>query len=68
MKKKNDKVTIREVYALIKELRVDIKDGFVTRDEFRPVKAIAFGMVAIVMLAVFTAILAGVVNVARANL
>ena len=68
MKKKNDKVTIREVYALIKELRTDIKDGFVTRDEFRPVKAIAFGMVAIIMLAVFTAILAGVVNVARANL
>jgi len=63
MKKNN--VTIREVYELVEKLRDDIKKNFVTQHEFRPVKAIAFGVVAIILMAVFTAVLA---NVIRANL
>lgn len=60
--KNSSKVGIREVYKLIEEMRDDMAKLYVTRMEFLPVKTIAFGMVGLVVIAVLTAILAGVIK------
>ena len=62
MKNNKEKVTIREVYHLIQEFRDEVRECYVTKPEFLPVKTIAFGMVGIIIVAVLTAILAGVIS------
>lgn len=58
----NGKVTIKEVYELIKEFREEMRKQYVTRGEFMPIKAIVYGMVGLILMGVATAILAGVVR------
>ena len=57
----NGKVTIRDVYEQIDALREDIKDGYVTKDEFRPVRMIVYGLASLILVAVATALVARVV-------
>lgn len=59
---KKDNVTIREVYELIEKFRAEVKDNFVTQNEFRPVKAIVFGLVGLILAGAFTAMLATIVR------
>jgi len=63
MKKNN--VTIREVYDLVEKFRNEVKDNYVTQNEFKPVRAVVFGLVGLILAGAFTAMLA---NVIRANL
>ncbi len=58
-------VTIRDVYKLVETLRKEVKNTYVTRSEFLPVKAVAYGIVSIVSIAVATALLATVVRAFR---
>ena len=58
---KNGKVTIVDVYNLIERFRKEVKDTYVTKGEFKPVKMIAYGMVIIIVSTVVTAIVAQVV-------
>ena len=58
----NGKVTIRDVYDLINEFRDEIREDYVTKVEFNPVRAIAYGFVALLMTTVLGAIIAQVVR------
>ena len=62
MKNKNDKVTIREVYDLLHDFREEVRETYVTRNEFMPVKSIVYGMVGLALAGIFTALLASVVK------
>ena len=64
MSVKNGRVTIREVYTLLKKMEKKIEDHYVSRKEFMPVKSIVYGMVGLLMAGVFTAMLAQVVRAA----
>lgn len=55
-------VTIKDVYELVSSLRGEIKETYVTKDEFLPVKAIAFGIVSFVLISVIGALVASVVK------
>ena len=58
----SQEVTIRDVYDLINELREDIRETYVTKAEFTPVKACVYGFVALLMTTVIGAIIAQVVR------
>lgn len=45
----------------IKELKTSVEEKYVTQEEFKPIKLIAYGIVSVFMLAVLTAIAALVV-------
>ena len=57
----NNKVTLKDVYQLIKELREDIEDHYVSQSEFRPVKAVVYGMVGLILSGVAVALVAQVI-------
>lgn len=59
---KNTKVTIKDVYELINDLREDIGKNYVSKTEFWPVKTLVYGFVALMMTAVVGAIIAQVVR------
>ncbi len=61
---KNGRVSIREVYNLLKKMEKKIEDHYVSRKEFVPVKTIVYGMVGLILTGVFTAMLAQVVKAA----
>ena len=58
----SQEVTIRDVYDLINEFRDEIREDYVTKVEFNPVRAIAYGFVALLMTTVLGAIIAQVVR------
>lgn len=58
----NGRVTLREVYSLLKEMQVDIEKTYVSRQEFLPIKNIVYGMVGLILLSVATALVASVVK------
>lgn len=57
-------VTLKTIYDLIQDFRTEVKGAYVTKDEFKPVKTIVYGIVTLVLVSVAGAILALVV---RAN-
>lgn len=57
----NNKVTLRDVYQLIKELRTDIEVHYVTKNEFKPVRTVVYGMVGLILSGVALALVAQVV-------
>lgn len=60
--KERDDVTIRDVYDLISEFRSEVAKKYVTKDEFDPVKMIAYGLVGIILVSVMGAFLVIVVR------
>jgi len=52
------KATIQDVYKLLEDLRDEVREIYVTRAEFLPVKLIAFGIVGAASATVLTAVLA----------
>ena len=57
-------VTIKDVYELIIALREEIREIYVTKDEFGPVKAVVYGLVTLIITGVVTALLATVIKAA----
>lgn len=55
------KVTLKDVYELVEGLRDEVRETYVTKGEFLPVKMIAYGIVGMASMAVLTALLARVV-------
>jgi len=55
-------VTLKTIYDAIQELREEVKDTYVTKDEFNPVRSILYGMVGLILTGVVVAILATVVK------
>ena len=60
MTKKN--VTIGDVYELLEKYREEMRELYVTKGEFLPVKMIAYSIVGIASTCVIGAVLAKVVN------
>jgi len=59
---KNGKFTIEKVYKLIYAFRKEMREEYTTKTEFFPVKSIVYGMVALILMGVGTAILATVIR------
>jgi len=55
-------VTIRDVYQQIESLRKEIKDTYVTKSEFTPVRTIVYGMVSLIITAFVIGLLAQIVK------
>ena len=55
-------VTLKTIYDLIQEFRTEVKNTYVTKDEFNPVRSILYGMVGLILTGVVVAILATVVK------
>lgn len=55
-------VTIKDIYELIQEFRTEIKSGYVSKEEFTPVKNVVYGLVSLILLTVATALVAGIVK------
>ena len=55
-------VTLKTIYDAIQDLREEVKDTYVTKDEFNPVRSILYGMVGLILTGVVVAILATVVK------
>ena len=52
------KVTLRDVYELVGNLRDEMQSNYVSKSEFLPVKAIAYGIIGMAA----TAVLASVIS------
>lgn len=57
-----DKITLRDIYNLIDDLRCEMRELYVTKDQFYPVKTIAYGIAGMAVTAVIGALLALVVK------
>jgi hypothetical protein len=55
-------VTIKDVYELIQDIREEVRQGYVRKEEFLPVKNILYGLVTLILTTVAVAILAQVVK------
>ena len=69
MPAENGRVTQEELYKAMSDLRTDLMkwrdwadERFVSKDEFGPVKGIAYGVVAIIGTAIIGALIAMVIN------
>ena len=58
----DSKVTLEKVYNLIQDMRDEMKEDYVSKGEFGPVKSIVYGMVGLIMAGVMTAMVAQVVR------
>jgi len=58
----NNKKTTADVYSLVEKLRAEVREIYVTKAEFGPVKAIVYGMVGVITTAVLVALVAKVVQ------
>lgn len=54
--------SLKDIYDAINNLRDEVRCTYVTKDEFQPVKAIAFGLAGIILTTVIGLILTGVVK------
>lgn len=57
-------VTLRDIYQAINDFRDEVREGYVTKAEFDPVRAISYGLVGLIMMGVVGAILATVIRAA----
>ena len=55
-------VTLKTIYDAIQDLRDEVHQTYVTKDEFTPVKMITYGIVSTILLSVAGAILTLVVK------
>jgi len=55
-------VTLKTIYDAIQDLRDEVKDTYVTKDEFDPVRMVAYGLVGTIVTGVLIAILTTVVK------
>lgn len=55
------RVSIRDVYEQVGSLRDEIKEGYVSKSEFLPVKMIAYGVIGTAAAAVLAALFKGLV-------
>jgi len=55
-------ITLADVYQLIEEFRKEVREQYVTKDEFQPVKSITYGLVGIISFTVVGALLSLVVR------
>lgn len=55
-------ITLKDIFDEIGELRKEIRATYVTKDEFKPVKSIAYGIVALILTTVLAAFLAQVIK------
>ena len=60
---KEEQVTLRDIHSLISDMRIEMKDTYVTKDSFDPVRRIVYGLVALVLTTVVGALLATVVMI-----
>lgn len=44
-----DQVSLKDIYNAISSLREEISGKYVTKDEFAPIKALVYGLVAVIM-------------------
>lgn len=58
----SDRVTLKDIYEAINELRDEMSTNYVTKQEFWPVKTIVYAGAGIIMVSVFTAMVYLVVN------
>lgn len=56
MTKKSD-VTLGDVYKLLTEFRNEVRDTYVCKAEFEPVRAITYGLVGIILITIVGLIL-----------
>jgi hypothetical protein len=59
---KTDQVTLRDIYESIQDFRTEVRETYVTKNEFLPVKSITYGLVTLIMVAVIGALVATVVR------
>lgn len=59
-----EKVTLKLLYDELKDFRSEMSGLYVTKQEFAPVRSVAYGMVGLILAGVLTAILAQVVKAA----
>lgn len=57
-----ENVSLKDIYQAIQDFRDEVKDSYVTKDEFQPVKAIAYGLVTLILTGVVGALLATVIQ------
>jgi len=55
-------VTLKTIYDAIQDLRDEVKQTYVTKDEFGPVRMVAYGLVGTILTGVVIALLATVVK------
>jgi len=55
-------VTLKTIYDAIQDFRGEVRDTYVTKDEFSPIRSIVYGMVGLVLTSVMVAIVTGIVN------
>jgi len=55
-------VTLKTIYDAIQDLRDEVKQTYVTKDEFTPVRMVAYGLVGTIVTGVLIAILTTVVK------
>lgn len=53
---KND-LGLRDIYNAIQDFREEVRGTYVTKEEFKPIKAVVFGMAGSVLLAFLNTIL-----------
>lgn len=58
----DSKVTLKDIYDSIEAFRTEVRDTYVTKDEFNPVKAVTYGMVSLILTAVLLVLVATVVK------
>lgn len=58
----SDKVTLRDVFENISQLREEIREQYATKEEVKPLKQIVYGGISLVLLTVVGALLAQVVR------
>mgnify|MGYP000996066070 CR=1 FL=1 len=58
----NNTPTIKDIYEAVENLRQEIRSCYVTKDEFTPIKLIAYGLVSTILLGVLGAMMALVVR------
>ena len=56
-----NKVTLRDVYQAVQDFRDEVRDTYVTKDEFRPVMKVVYGLVTLILTVVVGAIIALVI-------
>ena len=57
----NNRVTTKDVYELIERLEQKIDKTYVTKTEFKPVRAIVYGFTALILTSVLGAVLAQII-------
>jgi len=57
-----DEVSLKDIFEAINDLRIEVRNTYATKDELAPVRAIAYGLVGLVLTTIFYAVLSGTVK------